>query len=138
MATNSPAHRSTAHGDQAHGSLGLYVVIWLVLLGLTGLTYVLAKAPLHSWHVPVALGIASTKSLLVLAFFMHLKDHSAVNRAFFILSFVFVLTLLGGVIGDVVTRLPTANPNFNPYPEIHGAPAAPGPQGGHAPEKPAH
>ncbi len=89
-----------------------YLVIWLVLLGLTALTFALSGAPLGAWHVPVALLIAATKSALVLAFFMHLKDHSPVNRAFFLLSLVFVALLIAGVLADVATRLPTANPDF--------------------------
>jgi cytochrome c oxidase subunit IV len=105
-------HAVGPHGDRAHGSLLSYVIIWVILLALTALTYALSKAPLGNWHVPVALMIAGTKSALVITFFMHLKDHSPVNRAFFLLSLVFVVLLISGVLSDVATRLPTANPDF--------------------------
>ncbi len=106
------------HGDRAHGSPLGYVAIWLVLLGLTALTFALHKAPLGAWHVPVALTIATAKSALVVAFFMHLKDHSPVNRAFFLLSLVFVALLITGVVTDALTRLPSTNPDFLPLEEL--------------------
>ncbi len=49
----------------------LYAVIFVALLGLTGLTVFMANAPLGALHVPVALAIAGTKTFLVIYFFMH-------------------------------------------------------------------
>jgi cytochrome c oxidase subunit 4 len=53
-------------------STGFYIGIFLALLGLTLLTTWTANMDLGHWHVPVALGIAVTKTTLVVLFFMHL------------------------------------------------------------------
>lgn len=50
-----------------------YLTIYVVLLGLTALTVYLAmQAHLGVWEIPVALGIATAKTILVGLFFMHL------------------------------------------------------------------
>ena len=110
--------------DKAHGSPLTYVVIWVALLVLTALTFGLSRAPLGGFHVPVALLIAMGKSTLVLMFFMHLKDHSAVNRAFFLLSLVFVTLLVSLTLADVATRLPSANPSGQLKMELPPVPKA--------------
>lgn len=51
-----------------------YVLIWLVLVILTGTTLSLAGMELGGWTVLIALAIAGTKSGLVLNYFMHLKS----------------------------------------------------------------
>jgi cytochrome c oxidase subunit 4 len=51
-----------------------YAVIFAALLGLTLTTVLLANPEVHlgAWEVPVALGIATCKTVLVALFFMHL------------------------------------------------------------------
>jgi cytochrome c oxidase subunit 4 len=52
-----------------------YILVWVGLVILTGLTYTVAVG-LHpgGWAILVALAIAGTKSGLVLNYFMHLKS----------------------------------------------------------------
>ncbi len=52
-----------------------YIFVWVGLVILTGLTYTVAVG-FHQagWAILVSLGIAGTKSGLVLAYFMHLKS----------------------------------------------------------------
>ncbi len=52
-----------------------YIIVWVGLVMLTGLTYTVAVG-FHQagWAILVSLGIAGTKSGLVLAYFMHLKS----------------------------------------------------------------
>jgi cytochrome c oxidase subunit IV len=50
-----------------------YVLVWIALLALTGLTIGAARLELGAWGMAANLLIASTKASLVLWFFMHLK-----------------------------------------------------------------
>ncbi|HUI67519.1 MAG TPA: cytochrome C oxidase subunit IV family protein [Nitrospirota bacterium] len=50
-----------------------FVLIWLALLVLTGLTIKAAQMRMGEWSMIANLLIASTKASLVLWFFMHLK-----------------------------------------------------------------
>jgi cytochrome c oxidase subunit 4 len=52
-----------------------YVLVWVGLVILTGLTYTIAVG-FHpgGWAIVVALAIAGTKSGLVLGYFMHLRS----------------------------------------------------------------
>lgn len=56
--------------------LRTYVVVFLALLVLTGLTVAVNAAPLGWLHTPAALLIAGTKAALVLLFFMHVLQSS--------------------------------------------------------------
>jgi cytochrome c oxidase subunit IV len=79
-------------GDVVHHrtSYGQFVLIWLGLLALTGITVALAGINLGRWLIVTSLAIASIKSALVLNIFMHLKFE---DRVFRIFVFVAVLTL---------------------------------------------
>lgn len=61
-----------------------FVLTWIVLLALTGLTIEAAELQLGVWSMAANLLIASTKACLVLWFFMHLKY----ERLFFKLLFL--------------------------------------------------
>ncbi len=54
-------------------SYKVIVFIWLVLLVLTGVTVAVSFVDLGALNIWVALGIASTKSSLVISYFMHMK-----------------------------------------------------------------
>jgi cytochrome c oxidase subunit 4 len=51
-----------------------YVLVWVALIILTGITVSAAGMELGSWTVLIALAIAGTKSGLVLNYFMHLRS----------------------------------------------------------------
>ncbi|MFO0878853.1 MAG: cytochrome C oxidase subunit IV family protein [Gemmataceae bacterium] len=54
-------------------SVRTYVTIYVILLCLTALTvYIATQGHLGVWEIPVALGIATAKTILVGLFFMHL------------------------------------------------------------------
>ncbi|MDP6958506.1 MAG: cytochrome C oxidase subunit IV family protein [Planctomycetota bacterium] len=62
------------HEEQGHEvSFGIFALIWLGLMVLTGLTVVAAGVDLGNANVIIALVIATIKVTLVGAFFMHLK-----------------------------------------------------------------
>jgi cytochrome c oxidase subunit IV len=68
--------------NHSNASYGSYIIIWLGLLALTMLTVALAGINLGRWIIISALAIASTKSVLVLNHFMHLKSEDRIFRIF--------------------------------------------------------
>ncbi len=88
----------------AHSGVRLYVLVFSALVALTALTVAVSYVDLGPASVVVALAIAFTKALLVLLYFMHLRDSSALVwlvavGGFFWLSILIVLTM-----SDVMTR----------------------------------
>jgi cytochrome c oxidase subunit IV len=80
------------HSSQTHiVGYGTYILIWLSLMALSGITVAVAGFDLGKWTVITALVIASIKTGLVLSVFMHLKFE---NRLFRIFLYVALLTLL--------------------------------------------
>ena len=125
--SHDPAERGAEHGP------GRYVLVWVVLVVFTGLTYTAWRIHLpEPWHVLVALAIAVVKAGLVALFFMELWEHTGATRLVFASSLVFVALLIGLVLLDNSTRFPLANPPregeraFDPLPEL------PSPQPAHA------
>jgi len=83
-----------------------YLVIFVVLLSLTAATAIVSFANLGIFNPVVALGIATTKALLVALFFMHVKDTSERMTKVVILSGLFFLVLLLTLtLADYATRL---------------------------------
>ncbi|MCX6135983.1 MAG: cytochrome C oxidase subunit IV family protein [Ignavibacteriales bacterium] len=84
------SHRDEmAHAPVGYGRL---VLLWLGLLGLTGLTVGFAGIELGSLVVVTSLLIASTKAVLVLNVFMHLRFEDRVFR-FFVAAALAVLVI---------------------------------------------
>ncbi len=76
----APEHEQ---GSESHATgYGQYVMIWLGLLALTGITVALSGINLGRWIIISALVIASTKSALVLNVFMHLRSEERLFRVF--------------------------------------------------------
>lgn len=68
--------------------------VWLALVALLALTTTIAFLPLGSINLPIALGIAVAKALLVLWFFMELKGGTGLTRAFAAAAFFWLLILI--------------------------------------------
>lgn len=107
-------HPDDRHDEHAHSAIP-YWVVWLALLFFTTLTYLTGKQHLGQWALPLALTIASAKSLLVALIFMHLKDSSGTTRLVFGTSLVFVALLLFFTVADVATRFRPATPAGAPF-----------------------
>jgi cytochrome c oxidase subunit IV len=105
-------------GEHAHGS-GRYFVIWALLLVATLTTVITGRMDLGAANLPLALVIASIKATLVVLFFMHLWDSEGINRLVFGVSVVFVIVLLLGVFGDLLTRQAAALPTGAGAPGLH-------------------
>ena len=93
-----------------HASASRYVLCFLGLVLLTGLTFALSTVELGAWSLPVALTIAITKASIVALFFMHLWDHEGTSRLVLLIAVLFVAILSTLVVADVLTRFPSALP----------------------------
>ncbi|MCK4750175.1 MAG: cytochrome C oxidase subunit IV family protein [Bacteroidales bacterium] len=71
-----------------------YALILLLLLVLTGISVAVTQIELTRWATIVALLIASTKSAIVLAIFMHLKFEQRVYKV----MVIFVVLVVTAVI----------------------------------------
>jgi cytochrome c oxidase subunit 4 len=110
-----------AQGHAEHHGIGRYVVIWGILIAFSILTVTTGSMDLGSANIYVAMAIATTKATLVLLFFMHLWEETAVNRLIFVTSVLFAIVMILGVFGDLATRAGSALPNGGPLPAtIHG------------------
>jgi cytochrome c oxidase subunit 4 len=87
----------TAHQHNQHIGYGTYILVWLALMVFTGLTVSVAGINLREIAIPVALGIAGTKAILVTLYFMHIKYEDRVflfflGIAFFTITVILILT----------------------------------------------
>ena len=102
--------------EQAHQIVrpGTYIVILLALLAGTALTVLASYADLGEWHIApgltlfwnpvVALAIATTKMLLVVLFFMHVKYSTKLTKLTVAAGFFMFLVLVGMTLADYFTR----------------------------------
>ena len=82
-----------------------YVLIFVALLVLTGTTAGVAFINLGPFNPIIALGIATTKALLVVLFFMHVKYTSEkMTRVVIAAGIFFLLLLLTLSLADYLTR----------------------------------
>lgn len=96
------SHQSTHHVIPAK----VFVIILGILLVLTVLTVVFHSMQLGSLAAPVAFIIATTKAVLVMAYFMHLKYDTTINKMIFGTAFFFVALLFILCVIDIATRIP--------------------------------
>ncbi len=90
---------SKEHSKHAHG-YGLYVLVWLALVTLTGLTAAVAGINFGKLSIVVAIIIAVIKSYLVLTEFMHLKTEQKTFKAFIFVALFFILISLTLLFSD--------------------------------------
>jgi caa(3)-type oxidase subunit IV len=96
----------------AHSGPRLYVAVFAALVVLTVATVAVSYVDLGPWSVVVALAIACSKALLVLLFFMHLRDSPGLTWLVAGGGFFWLAILIGLTMSDVLTRgwLPVAAP----------------------------
>jgi cytochrome c oxidase subunit IV len=98
-----------------------YVLVFLSLIGLTGLTTAVAFVNLGRFNAVVALAIAFSKMLLVIFFFMHLRHSSGVVRVALVAGFFWLALLIALTMSDYRTRTWTPVPDAwsNTAPPTH-------------------
>jgi len=85
-------------------SYKLFVAVWIVLVILTGVTVAAAKVDLGALNVWVALTIASLKSGLVVAFFMHMKYERPLFKICLVAALAILAIFIGFTFFDVLYR----------------------------------
>jgi cytochrome c oxidase subunit 4 len=81
-----------------------FVLVWIVLLILTGITVAVAQFHFGALNVWIALGIATIKSALVIAFFMHLKDETPLFKLALLAALAILAIFIGLTFLDVLYR----------------------------------
>ena len=93
---------STAHGP--HISLRTYIVVFVLLMALLGVTVVAATLNLGAVALLIAMLIASAKSALVVLYFMHVRYASGLTKVFVMAAFIWLGILFTLTFGDYLTR----------------------------------
>ncbi len=87
-------------------SIQTYIVVFVALLVLLGLTYALAFVDLGPLNVIVALSIAVLKALLIVLYFMHVRHGSRLTWVFAGAGVFWLLIMFALTMGDFLTRGP--------------------------------
>jgi cytochrome c oxidase subunit 4 len=81
-----------------------FLVVWVALLILTGITVAVAQYHFGAWNIWVALGIATLKSGLVVAVFMHMKYESRLFKLSLFSAMAILAIFIGLTFVDVLYR----------------------------------
>lgn len=111
------AHTHNAHADHAHAGHGelqmghnhvsssaMFRNVLVVLLILTAITVGTSRIDFGAANMLIAMFVACVKASLVMAFFMHLKWDTAINKIIFLSSFLFLSLLFIFTLADHATR----------------------------------
>ena len=93
--------------EEPHVPLRTYYLIFAALRVMMFLTVAAAFLPhkvMGYWSIIIALGIATTKALLVILYFMHVKFASPLVKVTVIAGFVWFFIALGLTFTDYLTR----------------------------------
>ena len=81
-----------------------YLLAYAALVLLSCATLSLSFLPLGGLGVPLALGIAAIKAVVIAVFFMHLSEQRAVNTLFLVISLILIAFFVTLSALDVGTR----------------------------------
>ena len=90
--------------ENSHPTPGLYLVILLVLVIGTCLTWGIAFVDLGVWNPVVALTIAVIKAVLVVLFFMHVKYSSKLTKLTISAGVFWLMIMITMSLTDYLTR----------------------------------
>lgn len=85
-------------------SYKLFNIVWVVLVILTGITVAVSRVDLGPLNIWAALAIASLKSGLVVAFFMHMKYEQPLFKICLVVALVILAIFIGFTFLDVLYR----------------------------------
>ncbi|RMH57675.1 MAG: cytochrome-c oxidase [Candidatus Hydrogenedentota bacterium] len=93
--------------EKPHASpYGTYILVWLCLMGLTGLTVAVSGVHLGNWNAAGAVAIASTKAAVVIWYFMHLRYDKSIFRWMVLVMIITLGIILGLTFIDSTVRGP--------------------------------
>jgi cytochrome c oxidase subunit IV len=94
------------------GNRFTYFLVFIALMVGTAITVAVTYVHLGWLNLPLALAIATTKALLVIMFFMHLKDHPKLIKVTFAAAFFFFMILVAHTLSDYLSRGYRGMPNY--------------------------
>lgn len=96
----------TKHTEQEHHIVGpgVYVAILLALLLGTALTVWASFLELGPWNPVIALAIATTKAILVVLFFMHVKYSTKLTKLTVFAGIFTFFILISMTLADYISR----------------------------------
>jgi caa(3)-type oxidase subunit IV len=103
MATALPDPVIEPSDDHEPGA-PVYVIVWLALVVLATVTLLVSRTVTGGFGLVVAFAIATSKAVLVVAYFMHLASGKPIYRIVFSIAMAFLILLVIGVLADVATR----------------------------------
>ena len=89
-----------------------YYLVFLALMVGTAVTVAVTYVDLGWLNTPVALAIATTKAMLVILYFMHLKDNPKLIKVTFAAAFFFFAILVAHTLSDYLTRDQMGMPSY--------------------------
>jgi cytochrome c oxidase subunit 4 len=92
------------HADHHIVTPAVYSIVFATLLAFTGITVAAAFKNLGILNPIVALAIASTKAVVVILFFMHVKYQSKLVKLTVISGFFTFLVLITMTLTDYISR----------------------------------
>ena len=81
-----------------------FLIVWGVLLVLTVITVAVSRFDLGALNIWVALAVATVKSTLVVAFFMHLKYEQPLFKLALVVAVAILAIFIGLTFFDVLYR----------------------------------
>src|SRR5258707_3913720 len=84
--------------------LTVYFAVFGSLMVLTAVTVAVSRVDLGPLNLAVALGIAITKAVLVILYFMHVRYGDHLVKVFVAAGFLFLLIMLSITMSDYMTR----------------------------------
>ena len=103
-ATDGHGHGELDMGHHHVSSSAMFMTVLVALLFLTFVTVAVAQFDFGSANMLIAMAIAAVKASLVIAFFMHVKWDTAINKIVFLSSFLFLSLLFVFTLADLFTR----------------------------------
>ncbi len=94
------------------GNRFTYFLVFMALMVGTAITVAVTYVDLGWVNLPLALAIATTKAMLVILFFMHLKDHPKLIKVTFAAAFFFFAILIAHTLSDYLSRDGHGMPTF--------------------------
>jgi cytochrome c oxidase subunit IV len=82
----------------------IYIIVWGLLLILTGVTLGVSYLHLGMMNATVALLVASVKAALVALYFMHLRFENRLVWAFAMVPLFFLALIILGTLADTMFR----------------------------------
>jgi cytochrome c oxidase subunit 4 len=93
------------HTSENHSiSYGTLIMVWLGLVALTSITVSVSGINFGNIALFIALAIASTKTALVMNYFMHVKFEHKVFKIFILVCLVTFIIIMVLTFSDLLTR----------------------------------